>query len=874
MASYQGTPTTYEAPLPQYNFDLLARGLQYKQQQVDLNAEKVQAEIDAIANVPIDKDVDKQYFASKLSSVINDINSMQGADWSSASTATKIRSQIRSVIDDKVLTAVASTKNYRNLVSSIDEYKKTDKYNPLNEAYAMRGAREWLANPEVGVGYSGGVYTPYEDVNKTMLAAIKDLKEIKGEQSIQIRERDSNGNYTGALITKKIKGLTAEEIEAYMPNILPPTTLQQLKINGWGKYQGQGGLEAAQQTASDYFTKYNEQLDKEIEIATIGENATGISPEDKQLYAAQRLAALQRKQSFNEQFSSLDTKDTASLGAFIETNRWLKTFSQMAGANETVERSVDEVFKFQKEMELKYAQEARQQKEHELNVLKLQNEIGVGTQGGDISLSPVANEDMPDVDPVKSITDNYQQMAKEVNQLTMQVYNNAPEDQQKLFDAEKQRLVSAGQTESNANKLAFDKVFKTSNPEEYGQILELHSQKVTIANGLKRAEDEALTEEFQLNGTDYFKALNALSNSDPEVKAFIDSNKLTVTKLTDKANTQIRRQATNLLEKNAKPIQKEVNLFNFGDPEEKGLINFTYDAGQRVRYNPDEFATMLWTIKNPKEEVKKRTQEILAQKGYAGFTTANAANLLSEADRKLVKNSLPQTSGYTFDEKQPMSIIKNSDGSLIITQNTEGKEKGSIFGGTKREATVAVGSDLYNFLNSKVKLEADKTVRLNTDTPVKKPTSISYLNTAQQDILTSSADYLIKKTGGKVMAYSRVSPVNYLTPDGTFKVYKNAFERTIPEEKLVALTTLMSDATNRKFEVKAEVNKGNWVVSTSLKTGSPLLLHRGIAGNENNNSDINLYVEQFPQVTIGEAVYTYLSNNPNNIDLLLQNLQK
>lgn len=867
MANYLSTPQTFQPPIATYSFDIIGKALQYKQQAADVNQAKVQAEIDKYTQVDLARDVDKQYLAGRLNTLVSHINSLEGADMSSQNVTNILQGHISQAIDDNIITAAASTKNLRTLQSDIDNVKtkSPDKYNPLNEAFSMRGAQAWLANPEVGAAYSGGVYNPYEDVNKSMLGIVKDLKDTKGDQVIEVPVRDQNGNLTGRIQRKTIKGLTPEEIQAYLPNLLPPSTLQQLQINGWGKYQGSGGLQAAQDNFTEYTKQINAQLDQDISTSKTGEASTAISKEDRQNYAKQRQALMQKKENFNAQMTNVNQQDTASLGAFLETNQWLNNFSQIAGAKESTEWESDTAFYDQKNLELSYAREARLTQESQLGmaktaleIQKLQGEL-TATSAGDVSLSPTVGELPSEIDPLKDSQTRYSQLATTVNQIAGTVYTQANEDQKKLFDAEKKKLLQQGQTESNANKIAFDKIFGQSNPNEYGYLIDIQAEKNTIARGIKLAKDEANIEDFAQNGDKYFRTLSGMARSNPEVAQYIQQNGVSAAALRDTNNRELITKTAEYLEeiseKQTEALRQQYETTT--DPQVRQSLGYTL----RSRTSPDT------SVRN-----KTRVNEILASKGYTGFTTASTANISSETDRKVIKNSLPQTEGgFQFDEKQPMTVLKNPDGSLTVQQIKEGMS-GGVITSNPRSAVVAKGSDLYNYLNSKIQLSAEKQTRLNSYTPTRKPLRVRYIDPNASDIVKESADYVLASTGNRPMTTSGASPVNYLTPTGTKEVYKS-LARVIPQQKLDVLTGLMAANTN-KFDVRADVEKGQWKVSTTLKGATPILISRDLGGTEQNNKQINLFVEQFPQITVGESVYKYLLNSPEQIDNIIQTLSE
>lgn len=860
MANYQSRDFNYTNPLPTYDFSIIGKALQYKQGLADTNIAKIQAEIDQYSSIDLARDVDKEYFGQKLNSLVSNINNIQGADFSAQSTASIISGNIRNAIDDKVITAAASTKSLRKLQSDIEtvKTKQPERYNQLNEAFSMRGAQAWLANPNVGASYRGGTYDAYEDVNATQLKVLKDFKDVRGEEEITVPILNPDGSRSGQMKTTKINGLTSEEIMAYMPNILPQSSRKQLEINGWGKYQGQGGLQVAQENLTEYAKQKNAQFDKQINIASLGEEQSGQNVKQKEEYTRQKQAILQQQKDFNENTSRINVNDTASIGGFLESSQWLNNFSQMAGARTSTSYDEDKLYFSMANLNLAQTREARLQESENLDSYKKKLEIQklegeLSPAGGEIALSPVLGDIPSELNVVKDVQASIATLNGQFGQMAQQVAQGATEAEKTLF-AEKYIQESNGNPlDPVAYRKAFETVFKDSHPQEYSQMLQVYNESKMKSRGLVKAEDEALVEEVTAKRDLYYQRLRSYAAVNPTVAKYLSDSNLKREDLSS-ANPQKTAEVGRML------MNLDAGLLQNADPVTRNLNRLGNIFGNSEL--------------NIGENIQNRKAEILKDKGYSGFTTASSANLLSEQDRVRVKNSLSQDGGYDFDEKSPMSIRKNTDGSFLVTQNTEGKKDGSYFGSTVREAVVAKGSTLYSWLNSKVGIEAQRNVRLNSDTPAREPGKVAYMDGTSQRTLADATAFILEQTKGNVLPVSGANPANYITSESTYSTYtRSALGKTIPAEKLKTLTALMAQ-NSEKFQVRAEVKKGEWSTSVRYKSPVPLELFSGTAGTADNNSDIQLYVEQYPQIMVGESIYNYLIQDPSRIDNLLQQLSR
>jgi len=852
MANFTSQVQQYQQALPTYAFDVISKGLQYKQQAFDQNVERNQALISEYANIDLARDVDKQYLGQKIDALVSGLNSMEGA--SAQNTQAFVQGKIRSVVDNNVITAATSTKNFRKLQADIEYFKtkETDKYSTLNEAFAMRGANAWLTNNTVGSGYGGGVYNPYEDVNKSMLAVVKDLKETKGDQVIEVPVVDAQGNHR--LQKKTIKGMTSEEIQAYLPNLMPPTTQQQLQINGWAKYQGNGGLQAAQTVFDQYTQQSNSRLDKGIETARVGETATGVSKSVRDAYSRQKQALIKQKSDLNAQLSQVNREDTVSIGGFIENNRWLNNFAQIAGARESVEYDTDTAYYSQKGLELDYVRENRAQKESQIGMIKtgleiqkLQNELTPAQNP--ISLSPDVKGLEENIDPYASTQRAYAEASNQVTGLASPILNEASTEKRNLFNDKKAQYLSQNYTEAGATTAAFRDIFSQSNPEAYNRILEAENTRVTQFKVLEKADSEAVLREFEENGATYFKDLNTLAGVRPEVSKFIKDNGITAQTLSDRNNSKLIFQATKILDDTGTPTGMYSN---------RALAEYGGSPNTVTR-------------DNPKRKARSRASGIIAELGYSGFSEGRIANFNSKEDRQLLANASPQIAGsFSLDANKPISAKLNADNSFTLTQVVENTKDGEIVT-SLREVAVPSNSTAADFIRSRISPNANKQQRLSGVTP-SIVRNISYIDDNSSKSLRKNADFITQASGGARLN-SGIAPENYLTKAGTEQMYKAALRGRVSEDKIERLTQLMEEKGN-KIVVKTGVEDGQYTVQTYINSIKPYDLGEYDAGNEQNTAQINLFVNQYPQITAGDTMLQYLAKNPKQIDSVINALEE
>lgn len=349
MANYLSRPHTYGNPIPQYDFSLLAKGLQYKQQQVDLNTEKIQNEIDQLANIDLIRDVDKQYFSEKLNAAVSQINSMQGANWSSASMPTMIRGQLRSVIDDKVVNAAMSTKSIRAAQSQIEQAKKDKVYATQNEYVAFLGMDEYLANPEAGVKYSAAGYTPYHDYNEEMKPYLENLQ--KYAPGVKKMYRDGEGYF----VTEDNKILSPEQVRSVAQGLLSQKARTQLQIDGVYNYTRGENASILPEQFGAYKKRQFDYMDRIISNNQARIDAPNTPQSEKEQLIRENNELQARRTDDETRYAQLE-KSPTQMAYILQQDNFLSSLGRQYQVNDTsYELSNDTSFWAKKNYELQVA---------------------------------------------------------------------------------------------------------------------------------------------------------------------------------------------------------------------------------------------------------------------------------------------------------------------------------------------------------------------------------------------------------------------------------------------------------------------------------------------------------------------------------------
>ena len=208
MASAYGHRREYRDWVNPYDVQMMSQVATYKQQLHNANFEKIQGLIDRYQSMDLVKDVDKAYLYSRLKTLTDKANKMGTVNLASNSVTRDLQDTISQAVDDNVMTAYQMSQQYRNLVNTIDGYRKLGAkggYAEQNAMEAMEPATAWANDGKVGSTFVSKGYTPYVDYkaeqNKMLTEWYKD-----SETTIDTITPD------GRKIRRTVKGMEASEV--------------------------------------------------------------------------------------------------------------------------------------------------------------------------------------------------------------------------------------------------------------------------------------------------------------------------------------------------------------------------------------------------------------------------------------------------------------------------------------------------------------------------------------------------------------------------------------------------------------------------------------------------------------------------------------
>lgn len=892
MSNYLSQDIQYNKPPTDANFELLAKVALAQQQKYDVNHQQIQQTLDQFGAIKTLRPEDDAYIAAKLNSITTQLNSA-GGNLASQSLTDSLMGKIKGVAQDPfILNALEQTskmKTYQKELAIIKE-KKPELYNDVNNSFALHqaGFADYMAGKKDKLGTL--TYSPYVDVTKSTLEKVKQLKDLRGEQTINAPILDSAGNPTGRTVKRTIKGLTEEEIFQYFPDLLTSAESNQLVIDGWNIYKDK--MPIAQAEFKAHTDSKEKMIDESIAQAqSIVNNTT--NNDDKRAEARERIKSLNaQKANLTAIKQSIDLSDPVQLGGYLHQKSFQNSIAEMAQAKWSEEYGVDEYYFDKANLEIKMEELSIAKEKLELE----KKEKGLVPSEDVVAISTREGEPEKELEPIKQLKGQYNETYNEMIAITKGAYNSdrTTPEMREQFKAEMNRMgydengavINQELANKNSKASAFKLAFTESNMNYiHGDVAKklsgLETKRAALANEFGTIERDAMSKKFN---EDPDKYVNSLFSSLSEVS---DLNKPVVyesamkkvsdfyTKVTGKnlSNTDKLSIITGATSKISKEIKDALRNSPKKIAEFSKILDDTNKSAESFLTNP------LFTIAGVgktslSKDYESAANEALMQKTKDGknvfFNTSNIATIKNENVRKNIIQMLPQDSDTAlFDSNNPISFYKNKDGSITIKQNkgfTTGKEQVGL-----RDAEVTVDKEdaAYKELIKYVELDESKKGldASRTKIEVKPYRAPFYLDNRKGDIISNVDQQMIQLPTNMVNALFIGHPSNYLTKERTEEIYLKALKDKVPAEKISSFVDELSSNLSR-FKIKLYPFDGQWSIQLNSPEGD--IITSGGTGMVNLEEDAAGLVENYPQTLISDWVLREVIKNPKQIDTILK----
>lgn len=908
MASYVGSSYLPNASLTDENFQIWANVAQMKDATYSAKQTELQATVDAFASLDVIRPQDKEYINSKITSVVNQINASAKKDLTLGNTASDLLYSVRATANDPViLNAVENTQKYRNFEAQVQQIREKDKnaYSNINYQYALSkgGLDKYLAGETDSIGQLS--YDNYVDVTTTALAKVKQLKDLRGKQVIEVPDPQRPGYMT----KKTIEGLTDEEIVRYIPNVLSPEEGKQLHINGWAKY-GQD-LPSAQSAFTDYKSDVVGNIDDNIARQQAIINSSAATNNQKK-DAQQKLESYNRqKEQVNAQFASVDINDAGEIGGLLERNSWVKSVAEMGRSEWSLEYEKDDAYFATRGLELDIMAENRQQEELQLSkekaywdIKKTQSELGLDENGNalnPVSVSAIETQLADEINPYTDKVNEFTQVGAEIRGLINEAVTSerTGDDVRSVYNAElKERgynpdgtiiagkeAIAKQRSVTTAMKEAYDEAnIGSIHPQIARAIVGANTRRSGLSTEVAKINTQGLTEAWNQNPEKYINNLNdliAAANNDKESDLVSDEASNQIYNVWQEASRFVAdnggwKNLKNNIGKDPKKIQQ------FAEIQQKLENRPESWAGSASRFisriNP--FQRGIESIVEGDNNLKRVATDLsnkklreITPRGDVSFNTQNVATIAGKSKlASAVVNMIPQTEDTPlFDPDKPITYKLNNLGGIDIIQNVGyGKDKNN----TKyKEARVTVGKDdaAYKELIKYVDV-SDSTYGLDasrTSLKIKPVKTVQYLDNNQKTVL-SRADRNVGEIPENIVRSTLLAnPASYLTEKRTKELYNKALAGKVDQNKINTVVDLMT-ANYTKIKPEIKPFDGTWAIT--VKTDKGLPIYEGDTGLKRLDNSLTYLLQEYPQVIASDAVLRFMIESPGEVDTLINNL--
>ncbi len=418
MASYTDIIPQFNPYIQQLPVEAMVSVGMQKQAQYDAGVQKIQNYIDNVAGLDIANPTQKAYLQSRLNQLGSDLKTVAAADFSNFQLVNSVGGMVTQVSKDPVIqNAVSSTAFYRKQLAEMEKAISEGKSSQANIVDFTDKAGAYLNSNDVNASFRSR-YTPYRDVKKTALDAIKLLHPKLQEFDVPFEVVDGKINtqkIADAMKRYKIEGIDEGQIKAAINASLTPDDINQLDIDARYQFRGVG----TDQLISRARLSYDAQRADAIETLDYlkGQKKIVTDPTESQKID-QRIAYLDKLLGKDGAPGELDDElkrnlelartNPDAVKASIYKDGFVKefanAFSWKQQSVQAVESPYKKVQQWNEEMRLKWTTEKRQSyefgittalKQQELELKAAENALNRAALYGDPTMSPAISLGTP-----------------------------------------------------------------------------------------------------------------------------------------------------------------------------------------------------------------------------------------------------------------------------------------------------------------------------------------------------------------------------------------------------------------------------------------------------------------------------------------------
>ena len=247
MSGYASQPRQFANYTPEVNADLYEKLLTQKEQKYEEGIQRVEANRDAVASLPIYNSAGREYLNQKLAQQTTELNQQQGVDWSDQGIQRLTNKHISAITEDPEIqkSVYYSTAYKKDYLHDKQQYDETDGASIANHDAFTEDASKWLTGP-LGTQY-GAKSVPYMDINKK---ADEFLSKLKPDLLQLVHTADAKNPMAGwEKAIRKIEGINKQKLQDSLDEFIntTPGVRDQMNVNGRYEYKNY--------TDSDYLNR-------------------------------------------------------------------------------------------------------------------------------------------------------------------------------------------------------------------------------------------------------------------------------------------------------------------------------------------------------------------------------------------------------------------------------------------------------------------------------------------------------------------------------------------------------------------------------------------------------------------------------------------
>jgi hypothetical protein len=395
----------YDQPLYSPDFNFINAALSYKQEKLDNNRAKLQNMYDQFPKLQVAKGVDKQYIESRLQQVRQISSKYEMLDLSDDTLASSLLTNAAQIFDDKVKEAVVSTKRMEiEDTQWAEALKKADgKYNQTYHEYAlaMSDRQRYLSTQEAGDRYRGGAdFIAYTGTEKKVAELTAKAAEQLKQKAFESRGSGGYFNYQDTYeFTDK------NTLRQIVESSLDDNDKRHFQIMGWKQFQGVDD-NALKSAYSDFNKPKIENTRENISsLEVLSAKATGEQKEliDREI-ESQRQSLLKLEDRYSE--DSIKNKNRSSMETEMFYEYSMDNAVSPYATKRLIDREIDQVQKANVEFAEKLKQqnfdnalalsrEERLARKDDLEIMKLERELGIDKDGNKVANRFMLESDDP-----------------------------------------------------------------------------------------------------------------------------------------------------------------------------------------------------------------------------------------------------------------------------------------------------------------------------------------------------------------------------------------------------------------------------------------------------------------------------------------------